>query len=116
GPDRVALEALPEGGTAVRLDPLRVDGARKGERANGPVAGYVATRSAAGTKTDTPLIETPQSVSVVTADQMRVQKASTLADALGYTASVVTMPSVFQSACRRRLHPRLQRRQRQYRH
>lgn len=95
GPDRVALEALPEGGTAVRLDPLRVDGARTGERANGPVAGYVATRSAAGTKTDTPLIETPQSVSVVTADQIRVQKASTLADALGYTASVVTMPSVF---------------------
>lgn len=95
GPDRVALEALPEGGTAVRLDPLRVDGARTGERANGPVAGYVATRSAAGTKTDTPLTETPQSVSVVTADQMQVQKASTLADALGYTASVVTMPSVF---------------------
>ena len=37
-----------------------------GERANGPVREFVATRSGTATKTDTPLIETPQSISVVT--------------------------------------------------
>ncbi len=37
------------------------------ETATGLVNGYMATQSATGTKTDTPLSETPQSVSVVTA-------------------------------------------------
>src|SRR5262245_21335391 len=38
------------------------------ETAYGPVQGYIATQSATGTKTDTPLHQTPQSISVVTAD------------------------------------------------
>lgn len=58
------------------------------ETATGPVKGIVATRSATGTKTDTPLIETPQSVSVITADRIKQQGATTLSDALGYTAGV----------------------------
>ena len=48
---------------------------RRGERANGPVVGFVATRSGTATKTDTPIIETPQSISVVTKDQARNQAA-----------------------------------------
>ncbi|MDP3653383.1 MAG: TonB-dependent siderophore receptor [Rhodoferax sp.] len=60
------------------------------ETASGPVAGYVAKRSATGTKTDTPITETPQSISVVTADQMQAQKAQTLQDAFGYSAGVMT--------------------------
>ncbi|MGE8676986.1 MAG: TonB-dependent siderophore receptor, partial [Achromobacter marplatensis] len=36
-----------------------------GETATGPVDGYVATRSATGTKTDTPLSETPQAITVI---------------------------------------------------
>jgi iron complex outermembrane receptor protein len=39
------------------------DGGRGGagvERANGPVVGYLATESATATKTDTPLLTTPQ--------------------------------------------------------
>jgi iron complex outermembrane receptor protein len=58
------------------------------ETATGPVKGIVATRSATGTKTDTPLIETPQSVSVITADRMQQQAVTSLTDALGYTAGV----------------------------
>ncbi|MPZ37549.1 MAG: TonB-dependent siderophore receptor [Rhizobiales bacterium] len=58
------------------------------ETATGPVQGYVATRSAGGTKTDTPLIETPQSISVVTADQMQAQGVRTLAESLRYTPGV----------------------------
>ena len=35
------------------------------ERADGPVQGYRATRSASATRTDTAIHETPQSISVV---------------------------------------------------
>ena len=59
-----------------------------GERAGGPVVGFVATRSGTGTKTDTPLIETPQSISVVTTDQVRNQGAESMGAALHYTAGV----------------------------
>jgi iron complex outermembrane recepter protein len=58
------------------------------ETAWGPVEGYVATRSATGTKTDTPLIETPQSISVITSDQMQAQGVQNLAQALRYTPGV----------------------------
>lgn len=59
------------------------------ERATGPVKGYVATQSATGTKTDAPLVEVPQSISVVPADQMRDQGAETVSEALRYTPGVV---------------------------
>jgi iron complex outermembrane recepter protein len=59
-----------------------------GQSAWGPVQGYVATNSATGTKTDTPIIETPQSISVVTRDQMTAQGAQTVQEALRYTAGV----------------------------
>ncbi len=45
-------------------------------------------RSEAGTKTDTPIIETPQSISVVTRDQIEAQNAQTVEQALRYTAGV----------------------------
>ena len=47
------------------------------ESAFGPVDGFVATRSATGIKTDTPLIEIPQSISVITADRMEQLRATT---------------------------------------
>ncbi len=40
------------------------------ETAWGPVDGFVATRSATGLKTDTPIVEIPQSISVITADRI----------------------------------------------
>jgi hypothetical protein len=40
---------------------------------------YKAGTSTVGTKTDTPLIETPQSISVITNDQMEAQNVSTMA-------------------------------------
>nr|WP_242702767.1 TonB-dependent siderophore receptor [Achromobacter sp. SD115] len=52
--------------------------------------GYVATVSASATKTDTPLIETPQSISVVTREQITEQGAQTLNQVLRYTAGVAT--------------------------
>lgn len=58
------------------------------ERADGPVDGYVATRSATGTKTDTPILQIPQSVSVITADRMQDQGVQTVQDALRYVSGV----------------------------
>jgi iron complex outermembrane recepter protein len=62
-------------------------GARSGESAWGPVNGYVATRSASGTKTDTPLIETPAAISVVTQDQVRAQAAQNISQAVRCTSA-----------------------------
>lgn len=58
------------------------------ERPWEPVDGFVATVSASATKTGTPLIETPQSISIVTADQIEAQRANSLTEALRYTPGV----------------------------
>lgn len=58
------------------------------ETATGPVQGYSARRSATATKTDTPLRETPQAVTVITRDQIVDQGATNLQDALTYAAGV----------------------------
>lgn len=55
-----------------------------------PDDGYVAKRSSVGSKTDTPLIETPASVSVVTREQIEAQQPKTVAQALRYTPGVNT--------------------------
>jgi iron complex outermembrane recepter protein len=44
--------------------------------------------SAAGTKTDTPLIDIPQSISVISAAQIDAQGAQTLGEALRYASGV----------------------------
>ncbi|MCO6417750.1 TonB-dependent siderophore receptor [Siccirubricoccus sp. KC 17139] len=80
-----AQTAQPEPEGAVRLPELRIHGAR--ETATGPVQGISAERSASGTKTDTPLILTPQNVTVVTREQMDLQNSRNLGEALSYTAS-----------------------------
>lgn len=54
----------------------------------GPDEGYEVKRSASATKTDTPLIETPQSVTVITRDRIEDQGATNLQDALNYAAGV----------------------------
>lgn len=46
------------------------------------------TEAPSSTKTDTPLIETPQSISVITREEMDVRAVQTVADALSYTAGV----------------------------
>lgn len=48
----------------------------------GPDQGYKAERSTAGTKTDTPIHETPQAISIVTRERIEDQGAQSLQDAL----------------------------------
>lgn len=91
--DWSAAPAVPSGDAAVVLDQLSVEG-EKLERANGPVRGYVAKRSASGTKTDTPILETPQSISVVPRQQLRDQGAQSFTDAVGYVAGVNSSPGL----------------------
>lgn len=67
------------------------------ETAWGPVNGYVATQSASGTKTDTPLIEIPQSISVVTADQMEAQQVTGFTEVFRYVPGVSAEPFGFES-------------------
>jgi iron complex outermembrane recepter protein len=63
--------------------------ARREENPWGPVDGYVARRSASATKSDTSLLEAPQAVTVITAQQIKDQAATTVGAALRYTPGVV---------------------------
>ena len=77
------------------LATTQVTGAQ--ETATSRLEGYVATRSATGTKTDTPLIETPQTISVVGANEINIRKAQNLMDVLGYTAGVAWSSGAFNN-------------------
>lgn len=74
-----------------QLEPIVIQGQGSGDP-RGPVDGYVAKSSATASKTGTPLIETQQSISVVTRDEIEAQSAQTLGEALGYTPGVVSQP------------------------
>ncbi len=58
------------------------------ESAWGPAPTIAAKRSATATKTDTPIEKTPQSVSVVTRQEMEMRQPTTVKEALSYTPSV----------------------------
>ena len=75
---------------ALTLPPVKVGGDIIDESAYGPVVGYVAKRSATAMKTDTPIQEVPQSISVVTRDQIEARGARTLTDILRYSAGLRT--------------------------
>lgn len=75
--DAVA-DASPEAadrGSAETLDKIEVKGIAKG---------YAADRSVTATKTDTPLVNVPQSISVVTQDVMRDQAMLNMGDVVRY--------------------------------
>ncbi|MDA5491149.1 TonB-dependent siderophore receptor [Yersinia kristensenii] len=63
--------------------------AKQAESPTGPVNGYIATRSSTATKTDTPLIETPQAISVVSRAEITAHNAQSVAEALRYTSGIL---------------------------
>lgn len=89
-PTTVVLEkAAVEG--AMELDPVTVEGASSGvlvENPYGPVPGYVARTSATATKGAADILTTPQSISVVGAEEMTARNAQTLEDVVKYTPGV----------------------------
>jgi len=80
------LVAVPEGTLA--LPETAVIGVENLETAWGPVEGYTATRTAAGTKTDTALVEAPRSISVATRQQMDDRSVHSLDDAVRYMPGI----------------------------
>jgi catecholate siderophore receptor len=53
-----------------------------------PVKGYQAKRSVTATKTDTPLLNVPQSVTVITRDQMQDSAVQSIGDAIRYVPGI----------------------------
>lgn len=82
------VQATPATGGEAALPVVRVLASQERESPTGPLQGYAATRSATGTRTDTPIIETPQSITVIGAEEMETRKAQSLQDALGYVAGL----------------------------
>lgn len=74
----------------VALPETNITGQQAGESAWGPVDGYLATRTAAGTKTDTALVEAPRSISVATRQQMEDRNVQNLDDAVRYMPGIVS--------------------------
>ncbi|WP_050466856.1 TonB-dependent siderophore receptor [Herbaspirillum chlorophenolicum] len=81
-------------GAAAPLPEVRVSADAETDIAGG---GYVARRAVTATKTDTPLLEVPQSVSVITAQEAEDKGATTLTDALAQTPGVLVNPYGFDS-------------------
>ncbi|MBA1198669.1 TonB-dependent siderophore receptor [Pseudomonas plecoglossicida] len=88
-----AAEANPVA-APVEIDATNVTG-QSLERPTEHVLGYVAKRNMSATKTDTPIIETPQSLSVVTSDEIRDRQAETMAQALSYTPGFTASSTAF---------------------
>ncbi|WP_016705110.1 TonB-dependent siderophore receptor [Pseudomonas chlororaphis] len=84
------LRALPETG-ALALPTTDIKGFALGN-ALGSMEGYNATHSQIATKTSTALLETSQSVSVVTREQMDDQGSQTVSQTMRYTPGVLTNP------------------------
>ncbi|WP_460144324.1 TonB-dependent siderophore receptor [Pseudomonas sp. S2_A02] len=82
-----SLVAVPEG--VMALPETAVIGLENAETAWSPVEGYVATRTAAGTKTDTALVEAPRSISVATRQQMEDRGVQNLDEAVRYMPGIV---------------------------
>ncbi|WP_158602050.1 TonB-dependent siderophore receptor [Pararobbsia silviterrae] len=75
----------------VRLPTVNVNAGADAQNPDGPGVGYVAQRSTVATKTDTPLLVTPQTVSEITRDQMDDQGVNTSVNqAFRYSTGVVT--------------------------
>ena len=75
--------------TNITLGPVRVGGnLNTHEAAIGPGVGYVATYTDAGTKTDTPITEIPNSVYVITKQEILDQQAQTVNEVLRYMPGV----------------------------
>ncbi len=89
-----SLRALPASAPAAAgaaagglLPEVRVSAALP-ESAHGSVHGYIARRAATATKTDTPLAETSQSISVIGRAQMDDRGVQTVTEAYQYSAGI----------------------------
>ncbi|AZV19200.1 MAG: TonB-dependent siderophore receptor [Mesorhizobium sp.] len=81
-----AQEVSPD--DATQLETIVVTG--KSDRVVGPDQTIVAKDTATATKTDTPIVDVPASVSVVTQKELEARHVESLQQAVAYTSSVLT--------------------------
>ncbi len=74
-------------GDVVALDTVRIEALRS-ITSYLPTDGYVSYYSVAATKTDTPVVETPQSISTIGREEMDARGVNTVAEALRYSPGV----------------------------
>lgn len=74
----------------ITLGPVRVGGTVAHQDPIGPGVGYVAETTMAGTKTDTPIMEIPNSIYVVTKQIMLDQQPQNVQQALRYAPGVMS--------------------------
>lgn len=75
-------------GANITLGPVRVGGTLAHQDPTGPGVGYVAENTMTATKTDTPLMEIPNSIYVITKQQMVDQQPQNISEALRYAPGV----------------------------
>jgi catecholate siderophore receptor len=85
-----AQEPVAVGGSqAVTLEQLSVEGAGIGEPQGGVTVGYLTKQTRSATKTNTLLLDTPQSITIVTKEQIQDQNFQNLTDQLRYVPGVI---------------------------
>jgi iron complex outermembrane recepter protein len=88
-----AAQAQDAAQSSTTLAPIVIEGQRANQSGTGPVDGYVAKDTTAGAKTDTPLNEIPQAVSVIGREELDDRGVVNKVDeALRYTPGVVAAP------------------------
>ncbi|XAH21449.1 TonB-dependent siderophore receptor [Xylophilus sp. GW821-FHT01B05] len=90
GPAMV-VRAAPAGAESA-LPAVVVTASAERETGTSPVNGYVARRSTAGTKTDSSILEIPQSLSVIGRTEMEARGALDLMDVVSQTPGVSVAP------------------------
>ena len=73
--------------TTLQLAPTSIESTAV-QSAFAPVSGYFASNASSATKSDRPILETAQSISVVTAQQIDDRKVNKVEDAVAYAAGV----------------------------
>lgn len=77
-----------DGQKQATLPAVNVTAQNDADQPYGPTHGYVAEWNSSATKSGTPILETPQSVSVITRDQIEQQNAQNLNAVVRYTSGV----------------------------
>lgn len=82
---------------ATETPAIMIEAEAQAETSTSPVEGFVATQSGTATKTSTPIVETPRSISVIGTDEIEARQAETVMDALKYSPGIQADQSGFDT-------------------
>lgn len=87
-PGNYIIRPVQKAANSIVLGPVRVGGQNAHQNPTGPGVGYVASSTMSGTKTDTPIMEIPNSIYVITKQQMIDQQPQNVMEALRYSPGI----------------------------